>query len=82
MINTDVIGAAAHNQPSPPSTITAWPAPPAGIPDGSHHIWQLKLQMHRKNATVRSVGVLYDIGARLTDSNEQVSGCARSGADS
>ena len=53
----------------------------AGVADGGEHIGNLELQMHRHGAATRSISVLNSIGARFTDSNEQVSDRTRRGTD-
>ena len=80
-INTQLIGAGAHQQRSPPWILPTRRPPPTRIPDGRDHIRPLTLQVHRHDATLGSVGMLHGIGARLPDRNEQISNHAWPRAD-
>jgi hypothetical protein len=77
VVDLQVIGTVAHKQRSPSSIVPGWQAASPWVTDRSHHLWSLELHMDGHDATVGSVGVVDDVGAGFTDSDEHIVDDAR-----
>jgi len=82
MIDPQIIGTMAHQQRSPSSISHRRRPPLTRICDGRDQVRPLKTQMYVHSATLGSIGMVHNIGTRITHSNQHIINNTRACADS